>query len=115
MGTLKRMAARLSSLPPRIRRPVDAEGHSPTLEPWRKWYSTARWKRLKARVHLRDLYTCQMVKCGKVISSSAERIADHKEPHRGDEHLFFDEENVWTLCKTCHDGAKQRSERRSHR
>lgn len=32
---------------------------------------------------------------------------DHKEPHKGDEVLFFDEENCWSLCKPCHDGRKQ--------
>jgi 5-methylcytosine-specific restriction endonuclease McrA len=114
LGKLKHQPARLAQLPPRIRRPVDAEGHSPTLEPWRRWYGLAEWKRLKARVHRRDLYTCQMTACGKVITVSAERVADHIKPHRGDRDRFFDETNVHTLCKPCHDRLKQASERRSH-
>jgi len=38
-------------------------------------------------------------------------VADHKTPHRGDEALFWDRQNLWCLCKGCHDGAKQREDR----
>lgn len=31
---------------------------------------------------------------------------DHIEPHRQDKAKFFDPDNVWTLCKGCHDGWK---------
>lgn len=76
--------------------------------PWRKWYSLKRWKQLRARVLLRDLFTCQM--CKRMTSNQSLLIADHKEPHRGDELLFWDEANVWCICKPCHDSAKQREE-----
>lgn len=41
-------------------------------------------------------------------------IVDHITPHRGDSALFFDEENLQALCKTCHDSGKQSEERRGY-
>lgn len=76
--------------------------------PWRRWYRTARWKRLRQDVFLRDLYQCRM--CGDVISQPIERVCDHIEPHGGDERRFWDPGNLQTLCKACHDGEKQRQE-----
>jgi hypothetical protein len=37
---------------------------------------------------------------------------DHKIPHRGDETLFFDADNLQSLCKLHHDSSKQREEKR---
>jgi hypothetical protein len=34
-------------------------------------------------------------------------VVDHKIPHRGNEVLFWDQGNWQTLCKLCHDSAKQ--------
>lgn len=79
---------------------------------WRKWYKTARWRKLRAAVLLRDVYTCGM--CGRLQGDTSQLVADHRRPHRGDERLFWDEGNLWTLCKSpCHDKHKQRIERRS--
>lgn len=40
-------------------------------------------------------------------------VCDHVKPHRGDERLFWDEANLQTLCKPCHDRDKQREEQAS--
>jgi len=48
---------------------------------------------------------------GKVTAAT---VADHKTPHKGDEGLFFDELNLQSLCKPCHDSAKQRLEKSGH-
>jgi 5-methylcytosine-specific restriction protein A len=114
MGKLSAMPPRLAGLAPRLARQTDDHGHSRDLEPWRKWYSTAEWKRLKRDVHIRDLFTCQCG-CGTLIQRSTERIADHVRPHRGDRRLFFDPTNVQTLWKPHHDGWKQRQERAARR
>lgn len=37
-------------------------------------------------------------------------VADHRRRHNGDANLFWDEGNLQTLCKPCHDGPKQRAE-----
>jgi 5-methylcytosine-specific restriction endonuclease McrA len=81
----------------------------------RGWYKTARWQKLRMRILVRDLFTCQWRGCGRVVADTSQLVADHREPHRGDEALFWDENNLWTLCKPCHDSAKQREERRGDR
>ena len=30
-------------------------------------------------------------------------VTDHVTPHKGDETLFWDEDNHQSLCETCHD------------
>jgi 5-methylcytosine-specific restriction protein A len=77
--------------------------------PWRQWYNTKRWRRLRWSILMRDMLTCQM--CYRVEPNTSRLVADHKVPHRGDEHLFWDDGNLWALCKPCHDSAKQREER----
>ena len=37
-------------------------------------------------------------------------VVDHIIPHRGDESLFWDQTNWQSLCKQCHDSAKQKEE-----
>ena len=58
---------------------------------------------------VRDLFTCQM--CHLIIARKGEVVADHKVPHRGNPRLFWDEANLQTLCKACHDSVKQAEER----
>ena len=82
---------------------------------FRAWYKTQRWRRLRWRVLVRDLFTCQMPGCGRVETNTSLLVADHKTPHRGDEVLFGEEGNLWCLCKPCHDSAKQREERAAAR
>jgi 5-methylcytosine-specific restriction endonuclease McrA len=81
---------------------------------YRAWYKLPRWKAVphgsRWRCLARDLFTCQM--CGWLGGNQTYRlVADHKKPHRGDEALFWDDGNLWCLCKTCHDGTKQSEER----
>lgn len=109
MGRLRQITNGVRPLKPAIRRHVDTSGHRQTS--WREWYKTPEWKALKRRVHLRDLFTCQREGCGLVLADPRQRIADHRIPHRGDRARFFCDDNVWTLCKPCHDGWKQQQER----
>ena len=78
--------------------------------PWRKWYKTARWQALRLRIFLRDRFTCQWQGCGRIEGDTSLLVCDHKQPHRGSEHLFWNEANLWTLCKSCHDKHKQAEE-----
>jgi 5-methylcytosine-specific restriction enzyme A len=83
---------------------------------YRQWYKLARWVKLRAKVLLRDCYTCAM--CGMIGQPTVKRgrdevqrlVADHIEMHRGDERLFWDEDNLQTLCVLCHASEKQRRE-----
>lgn len=52
--------------------------------------------------------------CGALLTSTDEWAADHIVSHKGNRSLFWDEANVQTLCKPCHNGAKQSEERRGY-
>ena len=41
----------------------------------------------------------------------AAEVVDHITPHRGDSAVFWDKANWQSLCKRCHDSAKQAEER----
>ena len=114
MGKLTNLAPAIRCLPPSLSFAADRDehGHSRTAETWRKWYKLARWRRLRLKVFLRDLYTCQMRGCARLEPNASLLVADHVTPHRGDQVLFWDETNLQTLCKPCHDRLKQAEERR---
>lgn len=119
MGRLKTLPNRLASLPPALgyldTGSRSADANRSTFSPWRKWYSTARWQKLRMKVLERDLFTCQRPECGRVEPDTSQLVADHRTPHRGDESLFWDEDNLQALCKPCHDKDKQREERAAQR
>ncbi|SEM88349.1 hypothetical protein SAMN05192583_1394 [Sphingomonas gellani] len=118
MGRLKGLSSRLSPLRSRVphlshdRQTYDRRRDE---QPWRKWYKTARWQALRWSVLVRDRFTCQRPGCGRIEPDTSLLVADHKRAHRGDEALFWDECNLQTLCKPCHDSDKQREEHRSGR
>jgi 5-methylcytosine-specific restriction enzyme A len=80
--------------------------------PWKAWYKTARWRDLRWRILERDLFTCQCG-CGHIEDDTSLLVCDHKVPHRGDERLFWDEDNLHTLWKPHHDRDKQKAEQAS--
>lgn len=75
---------------------------------YRRLYKTPRWQALRMECLREALFKCTM--CGAVKAT----VADHVEPHKGDEAKFFDRNNLQALCKPCHDGAKQSEERRGY-
>lgn len=112
MGKLTNLRSSIGTLSPGIGyAPGDTKAADKSrnqLAPWRAWYKTARWLKLRQVILLRDLYRCQM--CGRV--SSTGMVVDHVRPHRGDEHLFWDEGNLQVLCGSpCHSKHKQALER----
>lgn len=81
-------------------------------QPWRGWYKTARWQKLRQRILTRDLYTCRMTGvflCGTYPAPNS-AVVDHVEAHRGDERRFWDETNLMAVSKAWHDSEKQRLE-----
>lgn len=113
---LKTLRPKVAMLAPRLKRyaPGDENERSryrDETQAWRKWYKTARWQKLRMSVLVRDLFTCQM--CRKMETNTSQLVGDHKIPHHGDEAMFWDDNNVQCVCKTCHDSEKQRQERRA--
>ncbi|WP_244597145.1 HNH endonuclease [Ochrobactrum soli] len=51
------------------------------------------------------------VYCLKAGDVEPATICDHRIPHKGNEDLFWDADNLMSLCKSCHDRTKQREER----
>lgn len=73
--------------------------------------NTAEWKRLR-ELHLQGEPVCRRCKARDLIVPA--KIVDHIKPHRGNPTLFFDQNNLQSLCKQCHDGSKQSEERRGY-
>jgi 5-methylcytosine-specific restriction enzyme A len=114
MGRLTALPARLKPAGHRLMRalsiePVSRSRMRDETVPWRRWYKTARWQRLRWSVLVRDLFTCRL--CRRIEADTSQLVADHRVPHRGDEALFWDDGNLQCLCKACHDGVKQGEER----
>lgn len=76
----------------------------------KRLYKTAAWERLRRATFQRDRYTCKA--CGVLCRGRGRHqpVCDHIKAHKGDEALFFDPDNLQTLCKRCHDGDKQQQE-----
>lgn len=75
----------------------------------KKLYGTKDWYRLRyAQLQKQPLCEyCEQV--GRVVAAT---IVDHIKPHKGDEELFFNSENLQSLCKQHHDSTKQKEEKR---
>jgi 5-methylcytosine-specific restriction enzyme A len=74
--------------------------------PWRAWYTTARWQRIRA-TQLRAHPMCVMCK-GRGVDRPA-TVANHIVPHHGDASLFW-YGKLSSVCKSCHDSDMQRIE-----
>lgn len=115
MSKLKVLPTRLGSLAPTVNfmaSSTRSEAQRGATAPWRSWYKTSRWQKLRMSILIRDGFTCQRSGCGRLTADTSQLVADHREPHRGDASLFWDEGNLQCLCKACHDRHKQREERR---
>lgn len=74
---------------------------------WQHLYKRARWRRLR-EAHKDANPLC--VYCLDAEEISEVEVVDHIKPHKGDLDLFWDPENLQSLCKACHDGRKQRED-----
>ena len=72
----------------RLRGGADARGYN------------ARW-RSERKAFLERHPLC--VECQKEGKLTPATVVDHIIPHRGDQRLFWDQENWQPLCKDCHD------------
>lgn len=63
----------------------------------RSLYHTSAWLTLRA-LQLDEHPMCCTPECGRLAS-----VVDHVVPHRGNNALFFDQENLRSMCKRCHD------------
>ena len=64
-----------------------------------KWYYRKSWKILRNK-KLRQTPYCE--DCFRYHTMTHANEVDHITPHRGDVHLFFNEDNLQSLCEPCH-------------
>lgn len=114
---------RLKNLPPLLRRePPRMKREDPEPErdkrrykeqPWRKWYQSSDWKRLRLATFERDGYICQRtgVMCDGSGNDDNSPVCNHKVPHRGDRSLFYDPGNLECVSKWAHDNLIQKEEK----
>jgi 5-methylcytosine-specific restriction protein A len=79
-------------------------------KPWRKWYSTARWKR-RRQAQLASEPNCQ--RCRQRGLTVPATIAHHIKKHNGDATLFWFGK-LRSDCKPCHDIIEQGIEVRGY-
>lgn len=83
---------------------------------YRKLYKLKAWIRLRPQALLRDGFTCQRCKCrlkrGRTEPQSA--VVHHLKPHKGNTDLFYDIDNLQSVCWSCHSGAIQSEEARGY-
>lgn len=122
MGRLERGPSLIERGPARVeRRASTGEAERGRIrdeeQPWRKWYYTARWRKLAARIRQRDGDVCQQTGVKLIGKRHAPNspVVDHKIPHNGDERLFWDPENLQTVSKAWHDSEKQRQDKARRR
>ena len=64
---------------------------------YKQWYKTAAWQKLRAH-HLRANPYC--VQCMELGITESEHLAvDHITEHKGNLKLFWDPDNLQTLCR----------------
>ena len=69
-------------------------------------YKTARWQKRRKYQLIREPLCRYCAQMGVITPAT---VADHVEPHRGDEEKFWTGE-LQSLCAICHSGAKQSEE-----
>lgn len=83
-------------------------GRSAEAALYRRMYKTARWQRLR-EAQLAAEPLCRF--CLAIEDVTEATTCDHVKPHKGDEALFYDPNNLQSLCAPCHDKLKARIER----
>ena len=77
---------------------------------YRALYRTAAWQNIRSN-QLAAKPLCEW--CSSSGRTALATVCDHAQPHRGDPALFHNGPFL-SLCKTCHDGAAQRRDRRGY-
>lgn len=112
MAKLSNLGPSLKSLAPRLSFTQDSEAKDKRVidrASWHSWYKTGKWRKLRWATFVRDGFRCAM--CQRIETDTSNLVADHRQPHRGDERLFWNPANIQTLCANpCHNKHKQQQE-----
>lgn len=102
---------RPAGAPTRQQQNASYEKRRHAANPWRKWYFSSRWLTLRASI------LAQQPLCQHCIEQQPQRITaaavvHHVRAHKGDKELFYDPNNLASLCSDCHDGPIKQREMR---
>lgn len=81
---------------------------SPEAKLYRRWYFTREWRNIRD-AQLKAEPNCRL--CAQMGKHTPATVCDHVTRHNGNEAAFW-AGPFQSLCTACHDGAKQRMERR---
>ena len=107
MARIKTVRPLVRTLKPRMSAPKGEKARlkeRDETQPWRRWYYTAQWQKLRQKVWERDQYTCRRTGtlCIGKYPAGNSPVANHIIPHKGDQALFWDRSNWQTLCRSHH-------------
>lgn len=71
---------------------------------WRHLYKTARWRRLR-EWQLGHQPLCERCLDMEIVEPAT--VVHHREAHKGDEALFWNPDNLESICKPHHDSHGQ--------
>lgn len=86
---------------------TSSRAQSPEAKLYHTLYYTPRWRRERAQ-HLALEPLCRM--CARAGRQTKAVLVDHIQPHRGDLTLFWDRNNLQSLCRLHGNSEKQRIE-----
>lgn len=86
---------------------VDFERTREGSEPWRAWYRSARWLRLRALLFAREPLCRACLTQGRTVPATE---VDHVHAHRGNPTLFWSWANLQPLCASCHSTKTRREQ-----
>lgn len=86
--------------------PLRAQAQRKQSEAWHRLYAHPGWKPLRLAQLAREPFcrVCWQERRARVRATEV----DHIRPHRGDRSLFFDPENLQSLCHRCHSAKTMR-------
>lgn len=85
------------------------------FEKYPELYGSMQWRHIRLAVLDRDEFLCQQcLRMGRETLLSISSPVHHKTPHKGDRKLFFDMENLESVCKCCHDTIMQMAEKHGY-
>ena len=70
----------------------------------KRLYDSPRWRKLRAFV-LAEEPLCRL--CAEMGRDTPANTVDHIQPHKNNPNLFFDRNNLQSLCASCHSRHKR--------
>lgn len=95
---------------------ISERWRSEEAQQYRKLYSSKQWRILREQALFRDMFRCQHKGCGVIlkrgVSHPHSAVVHHIKPHKGDLDLFFNLDNLQSVCWEHHSGIIQSIENR---